>query len=702
MSLNNSNTYEGGTNTTAISNANSGGSSGTAFSSILGTAPTFSTTHPATGSLGARFTGSAQMALVWTFTSEPTIINSSNIYFTGFTNSPVIFRARITSTQVIRLAVNTSGNLIIRDSTNAQIGSASTNAFTNNSQNAFRVTVTPGGTTSSGSGKVEIWCGTTLTGSPTETINFSSQNLGAGSGVDEVNFGLAIAPAGAINDYYLDDTKSYTGISVTVNQATETDTANPVGKTKKKLLGQALETDTANQIRPSRSKNVGQAVETDTATVVGHKKAFNVGQALETDTAQPLVIPAFVAPIFTPNHLGPTLPPATPSLGVPPDEVIEALLAGVVEIIRHIEIYESDAVTPFDIDNWDRRLVDGSISIDGSRDERRMGDFTLDNTDFALNLNPVNGFWYDKIIKAFWGINYYTSSGAAAQWLMQVGEFMIDRIDEDYFPDTVRITCRDWTKKCLVSDIVNSLQFDNQTPVETIIAALAANAGIFKFRMPYTGLTFQDDVVFDAGSSRWTLMVTLAASVGYEVYFTADGYLTMRPYQDPVTSPTVWTYDTSADRGSLVSVARSSSDAGVKNHCVVMGAAQTSDLGFTFIPFGEVRNDDPTSPTYIGRIGDRVDFFKADYITTTEQAQALAETRYRISALEEYDVSFESLILPWLDAYDIVIIDNPKESNFVPARYLFTNYTLPMGLGTQSGTAKRVTIVGTTRNFEEQ
>lgn len=394
--------------------------------------------------------------------------------------------------------------------------------------------------------------------------------------------------------------------------------------------------------------------------------------------------------------------PSVASTGIPADEVIDALLAGVVRVNRRVEIYESDAETPFDIPAWNARLVGGQVTVDGARDERRMCEIELENDDGALKLDPYRGFWYDKVLKVFWGIRYSIFNGSFYEeraWEVQIGEFMIDRISEDDFPNVVKVTGRDFTKKCITTAFSNSLQFGNKTPVEQIIRALAANAGIKKFRLPHLGINYQDDVVYEAGAARWKAMKELAESIGYELYFTGDGYLTMRPYPDPATSPVMWIFRTGKLDGSLVTYSRSTDDSRLKNHTIVIGAVVTDDAGFSTVPFGEVRNDDPNSPTNIGRIGDRVDFFKSDYIRTSEQAQALAESRFRIASLEEYTIDFSSIILPWLEGNDIVHIINEKESDFVPARFLLSNFTLPLSLGPMTGNGKRVTLVGTKKKF---
>jgi hypothetical protein len=391
------------------------------------------------------------------------------------------------------------------------------------------------------------------------------------------------------------------------------------------------------------------------------------------------------------------IPPVS-SVGLPPDEVINALTTGVVDIERYAAIYESDAATPMAIDHFDGRLVDGSITVDGTRDERRMCDIQLINDDRQLNLDADYGFWYDKIIKVFWGIEYW-SSGAYKRWEMQLGEFMIDTIKEDYFPNVTKITGRDYTKKCLISAITNSIQFDPTTPVETIIRALAANAGVSKFRLPYTGLSFTDPVVFDPGTPRWDVMKRIANSVGYEIYFTPDGFLTMRPYPDPSTSPVTWAFLTGKPAGTLVKYTRSSDDSLVKNHCVVIGTPKTDDGGFSQVAFGEAKNEVTSSPTRIARIGDRLDLFKSEYITESSMAQAVAEARLKISALEQFNVEIESLLIPFVDGGDIVTVNTGDQGSYVPTRFLFTNYTFPLQLGAMTGTAKRVTIVGSPRNY---
>lgn len=394
-----------------------------------------------------------------------------------------------------------------------------------------------------------------------------------------------------------------------------------------------------------------------------------------------------------------SLDPGLASIGLPPGEVIDALVAGVVRIRRRAELYEADGVTPFDISNWDARLTGGSITVDRDRSERRMCDLTFENEDNSLDLDAVQGFWYDKIVKVFWGIRYYNPLGQLSFWETQVGEFMIDRISEGRFPHVVKVTGRDYTKKCLNTKLKSSLQFPRDTPIETIISALAANSGIKKMRLPYIGLAYEKDIVFERGANRWEVMTQVADTIGYEVYFTPDGYLTMRPYPDPTYSPVKWVFRGGEPDGTLVEYERSSNDSRIKNKIIVIGAT-TEVEGYSTTVYAEASNNDPQSPTRIDRIGERTEIIEADYFTSNGQAQAFANSRLAISALEEYEVNFSSLLLPWLEAGDIVDIEDGDDNPYVPTRFLLSNYTLPLGLGTMSGTGRRITLIGVTENLE--
>ena len=76
------------------------------------------------------------------------------------------------------------------------------------------------------------------------------------------------------------------GLTVALNQAAETDAAQPVGKAKYKAIGQASTTDAAQAITASPvHRLLAQASETDSAQAIASSKTVAVAQATETDAA---------------------------------------------------------------------------------------------------------------------------------------------------------------------------------------------------------------------------------------------------------------------------------------------------------------------------------------------------------------------------------------------------------------------------------
>jgi hypothetical protein len=121
------NTLEGGTNTTTISAANSGGASGNAFDSIVGTGPTFSSTSAAHGSLAMAPLTTTQSMVQWAASiGTPTEIwiraylniqgnpsaNCPFIYVRDQTNAANNCGIRVNSSRVLAITANGSTTVV--------------------------------------------------------------------------------------------------------------------------------------------------------------------------------------------------------------------------------------------------------------------------------------------------------------------------------------------------------------------------------------------------------------------------------------------------------------------------------------------------------------------------------------------------------------------------------------------------------------
>lgn len=380
----------------------------------------------------------------------------------------------------------------------------------------------------------------------------------------------------------------------------------------------------------------------------------------------------------------------------PPPDAVAAILGPTTEITTRVEIYEEDSNGQ--LVQWKQDLaigmVDGSVNVSQSRDERRSLDLTLENIDGELDNYPGN-FWYDKIIKIFRGVRWETFDFARANqvethtWETQIGEFLIDSIETQHFPHTVHVTGRDYTKRLLLSLFPHSTTFIAGTPIESAIKIIALNAGITKFNLPNTGQQLGDKVTYDRGSDRWGAVKQLAESHSLEVYFDSRGYLTVRPFEDPTTSAEIFTFETGPERGNIATFAKKSEDTRIFNHVVATGEGSDMDL-----VGAEALNYEPTSPTRIQELGDRVYIYTSPLIKTQEQAKSVASNMLKIMALEAFEIGLEAIVIPWLEAGYIVRFVDPNPNPGEPQRYLLTDFTIPLKLGAMSVTGKRVTIVG--------
>lgn len=279
-----------------------------------------------------------------------------------------------------------------------------------------------------------------------------------------------------------------------------------------------------------------------------------------------------------------------------------------------------------------------------------------------------------------------------ADWETQIGEFMIDKISEDHFPHLVKVTGRDYTKKCLNSKFEQATQFNGGQQLETLVGAISANAGIYKKVLPVTGITVGKSFMYERGTERWKAIVEIANAYNYDVYFDGQGYLRMTVIEDPATTQSSMTFRTGPLVGNLSTYSKSTNDSRIYNHVLVTG--DPGD-GSTLPPSAEAKNTDPNSPTNIDQIGDRLYQYASSFIATTEQAQAVADSFLAVHALEEFQLDLTGVVLFWMDVGEIVTWIDPSPAPGDPTRFLLSNITIPLTLGPMSATALRVTNVGT-------
>jgi hypothetical protein len=359
----------------------------------------------------------------------------------------------------------------------------------------------------------------------------------------------------------------------------------------------------------------------------------------------------------------------------------EAFFGATGQIYRRVDIYESDGVTLW---KGNVPILDGSVSFDMNRDERRTFDLTIDDEFGEYRSNANNGFWYDKVIKIYRGVQ----DSAGNYQAYQLGEFIPEVITEPHFPNIIKCSGRDYTKRMIEAAFTAATAFVVGSSIESVISGIATGAGITKKNLPVTGLALTREFFFEVGVTRWQACKDICEAYGYELFFSADGSLTMRKFIDPTTAAVDFTFLTGATEGNLASYEVSTKDTRVKNSIVVKGSSSA-----TAPVVGTAKNTEPSSPTRIARLGERVYVYDSKIITTTTDANALAAAFLKIMGLESYELKIDALVVPWLEAGVAIEFIDPIPVLGAPTRFLLTDGQIPLTLSTMSLGAGRVTIV---------
>lgn len=273
-------------------------------------------------------------------------------------------------------------------------------------------------------------------------------------------------------------------------------------------------------------------------------------------------------------------------------------------------------------------------------------------------------------------------------WEVQLGEFMIDNIEEtDGPPHTLKISGRDYSKKLDLCKFVDPLIFQTGTSVDDVLLALLNLAGIKKFIVKSGAGTLTANFQVQSEQSALDAIKNLSSGYVFEWFFDNNGFFIARQYRDPSTSNATSYLRTGGVDGNLIGFTRTSSDENLKNHVIVI-----SDKGKTTYR-GEAKNTNPSSPTRIARLNDRLSIIRNSLPDSDAACQKLAERILAVSGLETYSVNFTSLVFPWLEVNEIQDFTDPRYPAEYPKRYLLTDLSIPLGLGGMTGTSKRIVVV---------
>lgn len=314
----------------------------------------------------------------------------------------------------------------------------------------------------------------------------------------------------------------------------------------------------------------------------------------------------------------------------------------------HTVYAEATLLTP-DGEILDLPIGEGSaVTLDGRADQRGSlslsvplgGDTTLIPESEADALAPYGS----TITIRRGGI---TPAGVTEQ--VQIGVFWIDEVQvADDGPDlTVEISGLDHSSR-----IIDAV-FEQPGTFAAGLDALELAQLVVAAADPLVSFNFVDTDVtlpmlgYEAGDDRWDFARGCAEAAGCELYFDGDDYCIARPIAE---TDAVDLEVVEGEGGILLSASRSWSREDACSRVTVQGENGSDDP-----VWGEAIDDDPTSPThYFGPFGKVTFDWSSEYVTTDEEAAAVAQNILAQKRGTGQQIDFTALANPALEPGDVV------------------------------------------------
>lgn len=365
-----------------------------------------------------------------------------------------------------------------------------------------------------------------------------------------------------------------------------------------------------------------------------------------------------------------------------------------------VVVYQRGTNTPA----FELEVLDGTVEVDASAAVRRRCELTAAGFDLVpedqeLLQNSLERYGADDDQYGLTGAVYGARARTIASGLLApygtefsvyrgvhlpngvveevpLGRFVLTDVDVDDSASGVVVTLTGVDRSQRVADArwTGLYQIPAGTNVATAIQNVISNR-VAGFTYTFTSTTRTTRAVVlgeDPSSDPWRDAVSLAASIGCDVFFDGAGVCVLAPIVNTADTEPVWTI-TAGDGGTLLGLRRRLSRQPTYNGAIVSGEATDGTPPVR----AESWDENPASPTYrYGTFGERPLFYVSRMVSTSAQAQDAANALLeRVLGLDE---SLEATIVPMpaLDAGDVIQI--VRTESRVTGRYIVDRLTVPL------------------------
>ena len=341
---------------------------------------------------------------------------------------------------------------------------------------------------------------------------------------------------------------------------------------------------------------------------------------------------------------------------------LAAMSAPAMKMSAHVNVMRSGVVVA------DLPLETGSVTMNRTAAVRRSCNLTLT----PVGATSLDLSWQDNLaaagneVRPWWQITY--SDGSTDE--VPLGTFTI--VETAYADSGIDLTVkvngydRSWLMQ--QNKLMAPYTVQAGMPVELAIQDLIASnwtGDTLSFNITPSGhSTPAVPSVVRPGKTVWSQALTLAASIGYELFIDPLGTVTGWPVPDSTAQAPVATL-TALSRSGLKTATAKSTRKGVYSAFGVIGSGSVSQLnkaGTKMISktvpiYASAYDTNPASPTYyLGAFGTVAQTIRSTMVSTQAQAQAVAAGYLANQQGAMTGATFGIIPLPLLDAYDVVSV----------------------------------------------
>lgn len=335
-------------------------------------------------------------------------------------------------------------------------------------------------------------------------------------------------------------------------------------------------------------------------------------------------------------------------------------------------------------------LSDGNVDVDVTRLTRRTFTATVLNPDGIWSPGSDWGgtFYVNRIVRFWRGIDYGSSQGhddAGSTEMVPIGTFMIDSADVmvERGMSVVTLSGSDLWKKFTKSAFQNAQSWDTGTNLNTIITAIASQAGLTIYNLDPLNSRVAGDKVLGApfeverGDNRGEALGRLCSGSGIDIFFDPLGRLTTEDFKTPGSAAVVYTYDPD-DNNNLITMKASYTDEHLYNAVLVIGTGDKDNIVTYY-----VSDTSPLSVTSVSRIGERLLVYETDTISSASVAHSTAIRLFYQHVLINEDITLEVICNPAFEGNDVIRL---READFTSMDQTFriSAFTVPMSTSRQT------------------